>query len=467
MDITTEDYKTGSEWMAAEKEKKKAAPREATTDYDANSIPQESLPVEDNDDLHVPEAKEFDSTIDGAMYYGIIGELIRRIEPHSEADPIALLFDFLSRFGNLMGRGPHFRAGEQRHFLKLWGVFVGESFTGKKGSSAGPVDYIIGQIVNKAPEVMNGLSSGEGLIHALRDPIMDGGVETDAGVSEKRMFIREEEFARVLTVMKREGNILSMTLRSAWDDKTLQNMTKSTPDKASNTHISIIAHITPQELQRVLRYEDIYNGGANRFLWFYVKGSKLLSHGGNLREVNFDDLIPKLKAALEFARGCSADFQSIEFDDNAKPEWGRYYNQLHSNYSGRSEVEAIMGRSLPNTRRIACIYAIADRSRVVRIEHLKAAIAIVKYADKSVRHLFVDLREKYDPIAEKIIAGLEANPEGLTTTDISNIFGRNVPSKEIKSSLKKLLDKGVIRSDPRKTTGRPAQVWSLRRTEFD
>jgi hypothetical protein len=57
-----------------------------------------------------------------------------------------------------------------------------------------------------------GLSSGEGLIHAVRDPVTkvnkEGQEETvDPGVADKRLLIKESEFSRVLRVMGRPENI--------------------------------------------------------------------------------------------------------------------------------------------------------------------------------------------------------------------------------------------------------------------
>ncbi len=41
---------------------------------------------------------------------GLAGEIVRVIEPHSEADPAALLIQFLTAFGNAVGSRPHFVA---------------------------------------------------------------------------------------------------------------------------------------------------------------------------------------------------------------------------------------------------------------------------------------------------------------------------------------------------------------------
>ncbi len=44
--------------------------------------------------------------------YGLASCFLRIIEPLSEGDPAALLVQFLIGFGNLIGRGPHFTAGQ-------------------------------------------------------------------------------------------------------------------------------------------------------------------------------------------------------------------------------------------------------------------------------------------------------------------------------------------------------------------
>ena len=108
---------------------------------------------------------------------------------------------------------------------------------------------------------MGGLSSGEGLIWAIRDPIekteaikekgrYTGEYETvivDAGVDDKRLLVFEPEFASVLKVMVREGSTLSPLVRQAWDTGNLRTMVKNNPAVATGAHISILGHVTKDE----------------------------------------------------------------------------------------------------------------------------------------------------------------------------------------------------------------------------
>src|SRR5437016_3350128 len=56
----------------------------------------------------------------GAAYHGLAGKFVERVLPESEADPVALLLQFLVAFGNLVGRRPHAIAGGARHALNLY-----------------------------------------------------------------------------------------------------------------------------------------------------------------------------------------------------------------------------------------------------------------------------------------------------------------------------------------------------------
>ena len=71
-------------------------------------------------------------------------------------------------------------------------------------------------------------------------------------------------------------------VRQAWDTGTLRTLTRNNPLTATDAHISIIGHITAEELRRHLTSTEAANGFANRFLWLPVRRSKQLPDGGNL-----------------------------------------------------------------------------------------------------------------------------------------------------------------------------------------
>src|SRR5262249_54469423 len=157
--------------------------------------------------------------------------------------------------------------------------------------------------------------SGEGVIFAVRDPIWvtraeKSGEETkeksfmeDAGTQDKRLLITEEEFAGVLKMCQREGNVLSNILRCAWDGADLGTLTRN-PLRATAPHISIIGHTTQADLLRYMTETESANGFGNRFLWCSVKRSKLLPDGGFPDESVLMPLRERLNEAVAY--GASA-----------------------------------------------------------------------------------------------------------------------------------------------------------------
>jgi hypothetical protein len=217
-----------------------------------------------------------------AAYHGITGEVVKTIEPHSEGDPVALTLQFLTLAGNVIGRLPHYQVESDRHHVNLNVVLVGTSAKGRKGTSFGRVRAVV-QVADDTwagDRVKGGLSSGEGLINEVRDPVQkwnteQGKYETvDPGAPDKRLMIVEPEFAGVLSVAERPGNTISSLIRRAWDGDKLQTLTKNSPLCATGAHISIIGHITEDELRARITRTDMANGFANRFLFALIRRSK-------------------------------------------------------------------------------------------------------------------------------------------------------------------------------------------------
>ena len=184
--------------------------------------------------------------------------------------------------GSIIGRGPVYRAGADLHFTNLFAVIVGQSAKARKGMSWGEVRRFA-ELVDehwRKQRLTGGLSSGEGLIHAVRDPIVEMVPQregrrvvthepetTDAGVDDKRLLAVEGELSQALQSAGREGNTLSAIIRQAWDGGPLRVLAKQAKAACLEPHISILAHITVAELKRQLTTTDMGNGFANRFLW--------------------------------------------------------------------------------------------------------------------------------------------------------------------------------------------------------
>ena len=397
--------------------------------------------------------------MDSAAYYGLAGEVVRSIEPHSEADPVAILLQFLAAFGNAVGLSPHYQVEGDKHRAKLFVVTSGATSKGRKGTALGRIRQLmaIADPDWERDNIQTGLSSGEGVISHVRDPILklgkDGTIEqVDPGVTDKRLMLVTEEFAGTLRVMERAGNTLSPVLRDAWGTSKLQTLTKNSPIKATDSHISIIGHVTDDELRAVLTKVEMANGFANRFLFARVRRSKLLPHGGHLDFGTLQDLGERIATRL----GQAQTLGRITMTDVAAEAWEKNYAVLSGDRPGL--LGAILGRAEAQVIRIALIYALLDNKTQIDLPHLRAALAVWAFCEDSATQIWGDMIG--DDVADTILAALKtAGSAGLRRTEMSNLFSRHVPSARITTVLEALQRAGKAEQVPGPTVGHGEQRW--------
>ena len=394
-----------------------------------------------------------------AAYHGITGEIVRLIEPNTESSVAAVLIQTLAMAGSAMGRRPQVRVEASRHGTNLYTLIVGKTSRSRKGTSFDQAQrpIALADPVWAAERKQSGLSSGEGLIHAIRDPItkLEDRVETtiDPGVPDKRLLIVEGEMASTLRVMARSGNTLSAILRQGWDGVQLKVMAKNSPGAATDPHISIIGHITEDELLRELTSTDQSNGFANRFLFIQAERSKLLPEGGASHLIDWAPIVRHLDAALDYARQLKAP---MERDAAARELWVSTYEQLTGDHPGM--LGAVTSRAEAHVTRLALIYAALDCSKRVTVEHLRAALAVWAYSEASCRRIFGE--QLGDPDADTILAAIRnAGEHGLTRTDINRLFKGHAEAARISRALEMLNKRGLARECQDSTGGRPAKRW--------
>jgi hypothetical protein len=399
-------------------------------------------------------------TMEEAAYRGLFGRIVETVDPHTEGDGVAVLASALTAFGSALGRGPYVEIGATKHRVNLFCGLVGKTAKGRKGSTWDPIENIMHAADRHWTQgrILSGLSSGEGLISEVRDPVevpdKDGKMKTvDQGVKDKRLLVMEGELSQALKVMKREGNTLSPVMRNAWDGKSLRTMVKHSPHRATNPHISVLGHITRDELVRHLTETEMANGLANRFQWFLVKRSKSLPFGGAWHTANLQPITRALVAALEYG---NRELR-MTWADDAKPLWCEAYELLTEDRAGM--FGAVTARAEAQALRLAMIYALADLSQQIRLEHVESALAVWQYAEESARYIFGDAIG--DPDADKVLETLKECADGLTRTEVRDLFGRNRSGEELDRILKVLADAGRVRVTRHREGGskKPVERW--------
>jgi len=415
---------------------------------------------------HVP-VTAWPAPLGDAAKLGLMGEFLKVIEPNTEADPAAMLVQLLLGFGNLIGRRAHYMVGNTAHRMNLFAVQVGVTSASRKGTAWNDVRAVlIPSDEEWGKRIQSGLASGEGLIQQVHDPILEQhlvkgkGKPTyyeaveKPGVEDKRLLIVEPEFARVLQVCERETNTLSAVIREAWDSGNLSNLTRRESSHATGAHISIIGHITKDELIRLISDTAKSNGFGNRFLWVSVQRSKLLPDPVSLTAEDLEPLTKKIEAAVTFAKGVGAMTRS----EKASALWRAKYAKLSEGKAGL--LGAMTSRAEAQVTRLSCLYALLDKRRVVHIQHLQAALEVWRYCQDSAKFIFGDAIG--DPMADEILHALKTNAAGMTRNELYEYFSKNKPSAEVSRALSVLAEHGRVRMEKERMNPnqkRPAERW--------
>ncbi len=391
-----------------------------------------------------------------AVYHGLAGEITGTIAPQTEADPVAILSQLLVAFGAAVGRGAYFQVEATSHYPNEFLVLIGDSARSRKGSSWDHVHRL-----NTAADptitarILTGLSSGEGLIWAVRDS-----TSQDPGVSDRRLLVIESEFAAVLKNVNRETSTLSPTLRCAWDSRPLAILTRTAPARATDAHISVIGHITATELRHHVNPVELANGLLNRFLLLGCRRVRLLPEGGHPDPLQGTGLNRRLQATLTTAQRAG----QLQLSTPARRAWADAYQQLADPQPGIAG--AIAARAEAHTIRLALIYALLDNAPQIQPAHLTAALALWRYAQRSAAWALE--QSASDPLARQIHAALtHVAPGGLTRTQLRDLLHRNPSTTQLDHALATLANDGKITSQRVLTAGRPAQLYSATTPDAD
>ncbi len=446
---------TVCKWLKIESKNESKAESDYKNAYNAKNAADDSENETKIKPFPVPGAK---------CFHGLAGEYVRMIEAQTESDSAALLIQFLTYFGNIIGRSAYYQVEADKHFTNLFCVLVGDTASGRKGTSFGRVKEIF-RGEDEAHEkdcIVSGLASGEGLLYQIRDAVYEEKTDkktkkvetvcTDTGVSDKRLLIVEGEFSQVLRVQGRECNTLSAFLRNLWDNGTARNLTKNSPLRTTDAHVSVIGHITKTELFTCLNEVESVNGYANRFLWFAVRRSKFLPFGaGEVDSYQLANFQRKLSERIRF----SQTVNRMIFTAETRNLFASVYQTLETSRFGF--LAKITQRATAYVCRLSCVFALLDGKDEIEREHLEAGLAVWQYAEDSARYIFGG--RIGDKTAETILNALRESENGMTKTEIRNLFDRHITKEKLDAALQFLLENNLAKFEKTETAGRTKEIW--------
>jgi hypothetical protein len=338
-----------------------------------------------------------------------VDELWRLVEHETEADPVGVVVSFLAAYGNLVGVGPKVRVGATIHRPVLNVIKVGRTSKARKGSGQDLVDEVMRKADSTWDDrVVSGHQSGEAILADLND-----------GSVDKRRFIVEGEFSRLIKTAGRSGNVLSDTLRNMWDGKPLHRRLAAGSQTARDYVVSLAADITDAELSSLFSEVDVLSGLGNRFLWVRVRRNAILPDGGKLKPSDFDVIAKRVNEAALAA----TSVETMSRDVAAAERWNDWY-ESNAQPPKHGLYDAVTARDEAQTLRLSMVYALLAGQATIEARHVDAAIAVWDYCDASARGLFGNRTGDKD--VDKLAEALHTvGDQGLNGRALNRLFGGN------------------------------------------
>lgn len=373
-------------------------------------------------------------------FFGILKDITDIACKNSEASPISVAISFISHFCAYIGREIYFPIGDYDLHCRPYTLIVGRSGKARKGTS----EYFVSRIFKKINEINSsyqlnvhsgGLSSGEGIIHAIRDPS-----DKDIGIPDKRLLVIESEFVNVLINCKRESSILSSIIRNAFDGKTLAPLTKHNQIKATDPHIILAAQITEKELiSRTAGSAEMSNGFLNRFLFFCVRRDKRIPLPPRTSIDIIDEFAHKINNLLTKVKHSSN--KQVRMSKDAEIYWSEHYALYTAEVAGR--FGELSSRHDTYRLMFAMIFAILDGRMTIEVIDLERACVWIDYAQESITFIYSneidEAKQKgCDTLVEQIIERLKV--KSMTRTELSVSFNRNKKASELKDAVSHLVN---------------------------
>lgn len=379
---------------------------------------------------------------------GVAGYWAEALQPYTEASAEGILVSSLVSFGSAVGRTASVTVGGTPHYANEFVALVGPTATARKGDTMRLGQRLVLQADSTWDSCRKrGFGSAEALVDAARD---DGG-------GDGRLLVYEDELVSILNITTRKGDNTSAMLRSAWDGGRLEARSRGGGSVvASSAHVSILAGITPEELRKCVSATEIANGFLNRFLIVAVRRSRIMPSPPPIPPTLEEGYVDALSDAIQFAREGRA--AHLRRDAAANELWDHAYREELS-VDRPGLAGAACSRAEAHALRLQIIYALLDKSTVIRLEHVEAAIAVWRYCEESAFLVFGDREDTSD--ADVILSELVTRPDGLSRDEIRRLFSGHRSSDDLSRVLDQLVRSRLVQEEQIQTSGRPQTRYRL------
>ncbi|MFA0372394.1 DUF3987 domain-containing protein, partial [Vibrio sp. 10N.222.54.F6] len=385
--------------------------------------------------------------------HGVIGKAVNVFCNSTEALVVALSVEILCYLSVCIPRGnAYLQFGATTTEPRVNGIVVAATGEGK-GISTRQFECVRKRMAELdaslvCPVFEGGLSTPEGLISLIRD---ENNTEDDKNISASvgnQLLVIEEEMSSIFNLANNARSNFSPLFRELFDGKPVSPLTKFNKISCDKPHVSFFGHITQQELHLVVKKVDIYNGFLNRFPLFFAKRENSIPFPYKIPYSNIDMIANDLMGIISWVK---EEEHEMEYSTCYKVLWEIEYEKLRSLGKQDSIERALLSRATHYATMYSIIFAVMDKSTVIKSVHLKAALAWIDYWHQSLTHIYrteskrakyAELEEKGRKVMDVIVREIQASEQdNIGKTPLTKAFSGKFSSRDISEILEYLQSK--------------------------
>jgi len=380
--------------------------------------------------------------LDPAALVGPIGEFVLETAPFTEADPAALLASVLVAFGAAVGSRPHLLAGNAPQRAALFVLVSAENATANRGlswSATRPLLQAMDPLLARE-RIRTGFGTGREILQALSRPLgprrpQEAGPQP-TGQGDERLLVFEPGMAQAIQTARRPSTPLAWVVRNAWDGLPLELGGARHRVVIERHHVGVIAHATASQLGQLLSETGAGAPFLSRFLFVVARRQRPLPDEGNIPPELFWRYGVRLRAAADRAR----DQGLLTRTPDAEAVWAELSSELRQ--PGADGLFGLaLARSLRQAIRLQLVYALSEGATEIARRHVVAAVAFWRFCRQSAETLFAAPGDLADRLWQLLVA---AGPDGLTLTEQSAAFHRNVRAADLAAARHQLEQAGLV-----------------------
>lgn len=304
--------------------------------------------------------------------------------------------------------------------------------------------------------------SAEALIDSMSRPIYEDdeeGKKRITGYAPSRAYLKVDEFSSMTGRAGRSGSVMKPTLIELYDAPPSISLKSRGAGEvyAEQPYMASVSTTQWNSLSTVMNAGDTMSGFANR--WIFVPGRRKprTSFGGTV--INVDPAVPLLQQIRTWSSGLGTRF--VRMSNEAMEVYENFYQGTVKPIEDDEEL-AILARLNLHLKKVMLLLAANERKWEIDAEIAYKAILVAEFliaafrkvGDKITTH--VD-NEIVEAITERVARYQMDRAKAPTARDIHRLMPKRYSSKEITSTVKIMVELGILEEvmDKRVGPGRP------------